>query len=102
MYAYVTCRPDIGYAVTTLSKFSSFPTQYHYTCLRGVVQYLSRTKKWGIRFHRSCAESKFHRNLDPGDFTDEPPDLPDTFPGFPAYDPKELTEYTDAAYENDP
>ena len=45
MYAYVMCHPDIGYAVTTLSKFSTFLTNYHYSCLRGVVQYLSRTKK---------------------------------------------------------
>ena len=26
MYAYITCRPDIGYAVTTLSKFSCAPS----------------------------------------------------------------------------
>ena len=30
MYAYITCRPDIGYAVTTLSKFSTSPSAYHY------------------------------------------------------------------------
>ena len=45
MYAYVTYRPNIGYAVTTLSKFPTFPTQYHYSCVRGVVQYLSCTMK---------------------------------------------------------
>ena len=43
-----------------------------------------------------------HRNLDPGDFTDKPPPLPDNFPSVPAYDPTELTAYTDAAYGNDP
>ena len=102
MYVYVTCQPDIGYAVTTLSKFSSFPINYHYTCLRGVVQYLSRTKKWGICYHRTCTESKFHKNLDPGNFMDEPPPLPDKFPSFPAYNPAKLTAYTDAAYGNNP
>ena len=30
MYAYITCRPDIGYAITTLSKFSSAPSAFHY------------------------------------------------------------------------
>jgi hypothetical protein len=25
MYVYITCRPDIGYAITSLSKFSSAP-----------------------------------------------------------------------------
>ena len=29
MYAYITCRPDISYAVTTLSKFSCAPSEYH-------------------------------------------------------------------------
>ena len=40
MYAYVTCCPDIGYAVTTLSKFASKPSQVHYTFLKGVAKYL--------------------------------------------------------------
>lgn len=50
----------------------------------------------------ACIESKFHKELDPGNFTDEPPPLPDNFPSFPAYDPTELTAYTDAAYGHDP
>ena len=29
MYAYITCQPDIGYAVTTLLKFLSVPIEYH-------------------------------------------------------------------------
>ena len=29
MYAYITCCPDIGYAITTLSKFSCAPGIYH-------------------------------------------------------------------------
>ena len=27
MYAYVTCRPDIGYAITTMNKFSTKPSK---------------------------------------------------------------------------
>ena len=53
MYAYITCRPDIGYAVTTLSKFSSSPSQYHYGLLKGVAKYLRNTIDWGIRFRRT-------------------------------------------------
>ena len=30
MYAYVTCLPDIGYVITTMSKFSSTPSALHY------------------------------------------------------------------------
>ena len=37
MYAYVTCRPDIGYAITLLSKFGSCPSEYHYSCLKNVA-----------------------------------------------------------------
>ena len=34
MYAYMTYRPDIGYAVTTLSKFSGSPSTYRYGLLK--------------------------------------------------------------------
>lgn len=40
MYFYITCRHDIGYAITTLSKFSSEPSAFHYKLLRGVAKYL--------------------------------------------------------------
>ena len=43
MYAYITCRPNIGYAITTLSKFFCAPTPYHYKLLKGVVKYLRST-----------------------------------------------------------
>jgi len=33
MYAYVTCRPDIGYAITLMSKYGSCPSKHHYICL---------------------------------------------------------------------
>ena len=29
MYSFITCWPDIGYAVTKLSKFSSAPSAFH-------------------------------------------------------------------------
>ena len=50
MYAYITCRPDIGYAVTTLSKFSCVPSAFHYRLRRGVAKYLRSTINWGVRF----------------------------------------------------
>ena len=63
MYAYITCRPDIGYAVTTLSKFSSAPTEYHYTLLNGVAIYLRNTIEWGIQFH--CKRKLQHPDFQP-------------------------------------
>ena len=43
MYAYMTCRCDIGYAVTTLSKFSTSPSEFHYKLLKTVTKYLKAT-----------------------------------------------------------
>ena len=57
-YAYVTCRPDIRYAITLLSKFGSCPSKYHYACLKNVARYLSATKDWGIQ--QFCRPSKNH------------------------------------------
>lgn len=37
------CWPDIGYAVTTPSKFSGTPSNYHYQLLKQVVFYLGYT-----------------------------------------------------------
>ena len=47
MFAYVTCRPDIGYHVTTLSKFSQAPAPIHYDALKNVARYLRATIDWG-------------------------------------------------------
>lgn len=41
--AYMTCRPDIGYAVTILSKISSTPSEYYYGLLKQVGIYLRDT-----------------------------------------------------------
>ena len=53
MYAYVTCCPDIDYSVTTLSKFSCAPSEYHYKLLRMIAKYLQMTAHWEIRFKQS-------------------------------------------------
>ena len=50
MYTYITCHPDIGYEITTLSKFSCAPGSYHYKLLKMVARYLQATSHWGIRY----------------------------------------------------
>ena len=47
MYVYITCCPDIRYAVTTLSKILLATTEYHYCLLKGVSIYLQNTIGWG-------------------------------------------------------
>ena len=50
MYAYVTCRPNIGYAITTMNIFSTKPSKLDYELLKGIVKYLQETKDWGIKY----------------------------------------------------
>ncbi|KAG7361414.1 reverse transcriptase RNA-dependent DNA polymerase [Nitzschia inconspicua] len=96
LYAYITCRPDIGYAVVTLSKFASAPHAYHYNCLKGVARYLRRTKHWGIRFARRTHDP----SLPPG--TPHNLSLDPSLPAFPStHSPLQLTGYVDAAHAND-
>ena len=52
IYAYAVARPDIGYAVTTLARFSDHPAQIHYDALRRVARYLRMTKTWGLFYWR--------------------------------------------------
>jgi hypothetical protein len=52
MYAYVTCRLDVGYVLTKLSQFSQHPAEIHYQCLRRIYYYLCDTKDWGIIYWR--------------------------------------------------
>jgi hypothetical protein len=52
-YAYVLCRPDIGYAVTLLSRFSTAPHREHYLALKQICRYLRRTRDWGILYWRT-------------------------------------------------
>jgi hypothetical protein len=45
MYASLGTRPDISYAVTTLSRFNSKPREMHMTAAKRVLGYLKRTSK---------------------------------------------------------
>lgn len=102
IFAYVSCRPKIGYVVTTLSKFSTCPTQLHYKYLQGFVTYLQHTKNRGIRFHCTCKPTSFHTNLPQGNFKEVPKTLTNHFPSFPKVNPHELTCYCNKSYANDP
>ena len=50
MHAYITFRPDIGYAVTMFYKFSFSPSEYHYKLLKMVAKYLQTIAHWGVWF----------------------------------------------------
>jgi hypothetical protein len=95
IYDYVGAWPDIGYAVTTLARFSDHPAKVHYDALRRVARYLRMTKN-GLLYWRNTLLS----SLPPGDFNPLASDL--TLPEFPQ--PQSSTEragYVDAAHATD-
>ncbi len=50
MYLATCTRPDIAYAVGTLSRFSSSPNQTHWVPVKRVLRYLKGTSEFGIIF----------------------------------------------------
>jgi hypothetical protein len=95
-YAYVTTRPDIGYSITTLSKFASAPADIHFTALKDIAKYLRRTINWGITYRKITLNDDLP--CAPDDLLDPPPDLP-VFP-TPTSN-QQLLCYVDAAHAND-
>ena len=96
MYVYVACWPDIGYAITTMSKFSTKPSKYHYELLKGIVKYLWETKEWGIKFSRSVERNDLSlENLISVVVADK------NLTSFPInINPPKLMAFIDAAYAN--
>jgi hypothetical protein len=97
MYVYVSCRPDIGYPITLMSKFASNPSANHYDKLKNIAKYLQTTRDWEIIFKRSALR------------TDLPEGTAESIPidnKLPIYletgKPNKLVGYVDAAYGNDP
>ena len=98
-FACVGCRPDIGHAVTLMSKCGQNPTEFHCSCLKSTARCLRAAKHWGITFHGI------------GDAPPDPPDEPipeilkstQELPKHPTdtIEPKPVC-FVDAACRNDP
>ena len=96
LYAYVICRPDIGYAVTMLSKFSTAPADIHYQMLKHVAKYLRRTINWGIVYTKPKPDPSLPAS------PHVPIAAPDDLPLFPTpSSPSQLMCFVDAAHAND-
>ena len=52
IYALVTCRPDISYAIIKLSQYSTRPSRIHFEAVKQVYRYLNHTKHEGMIFWR--------------------------------------------------
>ena len=95
MYAYVVARPDIGFAVCLLARFSSCPHQKHYEALEKIAKYLGATKDWGIIYWRPTPVAHFECGE-----LDSPQSNP-KIPAFPEPQPATLVGYVDAAHATD-
>jgi hypothetical protein len=58
MYTYVSCRSDIEYPTTLMSKYASNPSVNHYDKLKSIAKYLCTTRDWGIIFKRSAPRTE--------------------------------------------
>ena len=99
MYAMCTGRPDICYAITTMSKFSSSPSEYHYKLLKDIARYLRITRSWGIKFTRPT-----NKQLDdlPESNYQEPPPLPKALGDFDVdISAPRLIGFVDASFGSD-
>ena len=95
MYAYVVARPDIGFAVCLLARFSASPHEKHYRALEAVAKHLGATKDWGIVYWRTAPNLLFeHVPL-------EQPELDASLPEFPQLAPTTLVGFVDAAHATD-
>jgi Reverse transcriptase (RNA-dependent DNA polymerase) len=50
MYAAVATRPDIAYAVSTLSQFLEYPSQFHWQAVKRIFRYLIGTKNFQLTY----------------------------------------------------
>ena len=50
MYGMLGTRPDLGYSISTLSKFNSCPAIEHHSAAKRVLRYLQKTKDYGLMF----------------------------------------------------
>ena len=57
LYVAVCTRPDISYAVSTLSQFLVAPTEFHMAAVRRVIRYLKGTVDFGLRITKVAEEN---------------------------------------------
>lgn len=58
MYLMVCSRPDIGYAVSMVSRFISNPGKVHWEAVKWLLRYLSGTRHYGLIFDGNTSDDK--------------------------------------------
>lgn len=57
MYLMLGTRPDIAYAITTLSQFNNQPSSQHWSALKRLFRYLKQSKNMSITYRRIPADA---------------------------------------------
>ena len=58
IFAMVTCRPDIAFAVMKLSQFNNCPTETHFDAISDIYRFLYSTKSEGLTYWRPQRNTK--------------------------------------------
>ena len=66
LYAIITCRPDLSFAIIKLSQYSINPAEVHNQALKNAFRYLRTTIDHGLYFWRN--EPLLDFNLPTGDY----------------------------------
>jgi hypothetical protein len=74
MYAAICTRPDIAYAVTTLSQYSSNPGPEHWSACKRVFRYLSGTRSYGLVYGNTREHGIISVDYSDADYAANPDD----------------------------
>jgi hypothetical protein len=72
MYAFVATRPDIGYAVSQLSRFNNNYTKYQWNLALRVLRYLGTTASFGLRYSKTSEPQLNLRGYTDASFASDP------------------------------
>ena len=97
IYAMVTCRPDISYAVIKLAQYSINPALIHYQAVRHLFRYLALTKSRGIHYWRKHPVKQLDQIPHKNTITNS--DILSTFPDTAM--PQSIHSYVDSDWGND-
>lgn len=64
LYLSQGTRPDIAYAVNTLSRFNAKPEMQHWVALKRVLRYLKHTENYALMYKQNKKESLIHGYCD--------------------------------------
>ncbi|XP_031281256.1 secreted RxLR effector protein 161-like [Pistacia vera] len=68
MYLMVCSRPDLGFAVSLVSRFMSNPGRTHWMALKWIMRYLQGTKSVGIVFKKNHSCDEYVEGLNDADY----------------------------------